>query len=134
MGIKRLAVYNHWSKGSDCSYNTSDEDGENPRPVKRRKLPLSPTDNTLTPPNEPTSVDDDQYYLPRAFQSPSTTAESAPDAEHQDQGFPQRTRIGNVIMYFLGFLRLYSTVTKGELFRKVGREASKAGAGKLGEG
>jgi hypothetical protein len=35
---------------SDCSHNTSYEDYVDPRPAKRRKPPLVPTGNALTPP------------------------------------------------------------------------------------
>jgi hypothetical protein len=42
------------SKDSDRSHEANDEDDEDPRPAKRRKFPLHPTDNALTPPDEPT--------------------------------------------------------------------------------
>ena len=32
------------------------------RPAKRRKLPPTPIDNALTPPDEPTQVDNDHHY------------------------------------------------------------------------
>ncbi|MAD85804.1 MAG: hypothetical protein CL912_22810 [Deltaproteobacteria bacterium] len=53
---------NHYLKGSDRSYDTSDEDDENPRPAKRRNLPTAPTDNALTPPDEPTPVYNDDHH------------------------------------------------------------------------
>jgi hypothetical protein len=91
----------HHPKGSDCSHNTDDED---PRPAKRRKL--SPTDNALTLPDEPTPVDNGYHHTSRTSRSPSITVESAPVAEYQEwpfQGFLKRTKIGNKTTYNLEF-------------------------------
>jgi hypothetical protein len=71
------------------------------RPAKRRKLPPTPTDNVLTPPDEPTPVDNHHRHTPGTSRSPSITVESALIAEYQ--GFLKRTRIGNKTTYNLEF-------------------------------
>jgi hypothetical protein len=72
------------SKDSDRSHeaNDDDEDDEDPRPAKRRKLPPTPTDNALTPPDKPTPVDNGHHYASRTSRIPSITVESAPVAEY----------------------------------------------------
>lgn len=94
---------NHHLKGSDCSANTSDEDDQDPRPAKRRKLPFTPTGNALTPPE---STGNDHHHTLRTSRSPSITVKSALVAEYQEwpfQGFLKRTKIGNETMYNLEF-------------------------------
>jgi hypothetical protein len=96
----------HHSVKTDNNHNTCDTDDEDPRPAKRRKLPPTPTDNALTPPDEPTPVDNDHYHTLRTSQSPSITVESAPVAEYQEwpfQGFLKRVKIGNETTYNLEF-------------------------------
>jgi hypothetical protein len=72
------------SKDSDRSHeaNDDDEDDEDPRPAKRRKLPPTPTNNALTPPNKPTPVDNGHHYASRTSRIPSITVKSAPVAEY----------------------------------------------------
>jgi hypothetical protein len=55
------------SEDSDRSHkaNDDDEDDEDPRPAKRRKLPPTPTHNALTPPDEPTPVDNNHHHTRR---------------------------------------------------------------------
>lgn len=95
------------SEDSSHEANEEDnEDDEDPRPTKPRKLPLTPTDNALTPPDKPTLVDNDHHYTLRTSLSPSITVESAPVAEYQEcpfQGFLKRTKIENEITYYLEF-------------------------------
>jgi hypothetical protein len=105
-GNEEVSRDNHHPNGGDCNHNTSDEDDEDPRPAKRQKLLPTPTDNALTPPNEPTPVDNDHHHTPRTSRSPSITVESALVAEYQEwpfQGFLKRTRIGNETTYNLEF-------------------------------
>ena len=102
---KEISRDNH-PKGGDCSHNTSDGDDEDPRPAKRRKLPPTPTDNALTPPDEPTPVDNDHHHTPRTSRSPSVRVESAPVAEYREwpfQGFLKRITIGDQTTYNLEF-------------------------------
>jgi hypothetical protein len=74
----------HHPGASDRSHNTGDEDDEDPRPAKRRKLPPTPTDNVRTLLDEPIAVDKDHYYPSRTSRSPSVTVESATSAEYQE--------------------------------------------------
>ena len=97
---------NHHPKGGYCSPNTSDEDDEDPRPAKRQKFSSTRTDNTLTPPDEPTPVDNDDHHTSPTSRSPSLTVESAPVAEYREwpfQGFLKRITIGNQTTYNLEF-------------------------------
>ena len=94
----------HLPEASDRSHNTSDEDDEDPRPTKRRKLPPTSTDNALT--DEPTAVDNDDHHSSQTSRSPSIMVESAPVAEYQEwpfQGFLKRTKIGDKTIYDLEF-------------------------------
>jgi hypothetical protein len=93
-------------EASDWSHNTGDQGDEDLRPAKRRKIPPTPTDNALTPPDEPTAVDNDDHHPSRTSRSPSIAVESAPVAEYQEwpfQGFLKRTKIGDKTIYDLGF-------------------------------
>jgi hypothetical protein len=108
--ITEISSDGHNSEDSDRSHKTNNadvEDDDDPRSAKRRKLRPSPTiNNALTPLDESTPVDNDQYCPPRASRSPSAPVESAPVAEHQEwpfQGFIKRTKIGNETMYNLEF-------------------------------
>ncbi|KAH6668337.1 hypothetical protein B0J14DRAFT_160406 [Halenospora varia] len=97
---------NHHPKGGNYSHNTSDEDDEDPRPARRRKLTPTPTNNALTPPDEPTPVGKDHHHTPRTSRSPSTMVESTPVAEYREwpvQGFLKRTTIGDQTIYNLEF-------------------------------
>ena len=97
---------NHYPKGSDRGYDTSDKDDEDARPAKRQKLPPAPTDNALTPPEKPTPVDNNHHHTPQTSRNPSITVESAPFVEYQEwpfQGFLKRTKIGSETMYNLEF-------------------------------
>jgi hypothetical protein len=67
-------------EASDWSHDIGDEDDEDPRPAKRRRLPS--TDNALTLPDEPAPVANDDDHHSRTSRSPSVTAESAPFAEY----------------------------------------------------
>jgi hypothetical protein len=58
-GNKELSSDNY-PHGSDCNHKTSEQDDEDPRPAKRRKLLLSPTPNNALTPNEPISIDNNQ--------------------------------------------------------------------------
>jgi hypothetical protein len=53
----------HHLKASDCSHNTSDEDNEDPRPAKWRRLPS--TNNTLILPDKLALVANDDYHPSR---------------------------------------------------------------------
>jgi hypothetical protein len=92
-------------EGSDYSHGTGDEDDEDPRPAKRRRLPS--TDNALVLPDEPAPVADDDHHPSQTSRSPSVTVESAPFAEYQewplDSGFLKRIKIGNKTIYNLEF-------------------------------
>jgi len=92
-------------EASDCSHGTGDEDDEDPRPAKRRRLPS--TDNAPTLPDEPAPVANDDHHPSRTSRSPSVTAESAPFAEFQewplDGCFLKRTKIGDKTIYSLEF-------------------------------
>src|SRR4051812_3673553 len=93
-------------KSNDCSHNTSDEDDEDSRPAKRRKLPPIPTGNALAPLDEPIPVGNDHHYTLQITRSPSITVKSAPVAEYQEwpfQGFLKRIKIRNETMYNLEF-------------------------------
>jgi hypothetical protein len=46
---------------TDNNYNTYNISDENPQPIKQRKYPLTPTNNVLILPSEPTPIDNDQY-------------------------------------------------------------------------
>jgi hypothetical protein len=86
------------SEDSDRSHeaNDDDEDDEDPQP----------TDNALTPLDEPTLVDNGHHYASRTSRSPSITVESAPVAEYQEwpfQGFLKRIRIRDDVTYNLEF-------------------------------
>ena len=97
-------------ESSDRSHNTCDEDDEEPRPAKRRKLPPTPTDNALIPSDEPTAIDNDSHHPSRTSQSPSITVGLAPVAEYQEwpfQGFLKRTKIGDKTIYNLEFQLLH---------------------------
>jgi hypothetical protein len=72
----------HHPKASDYSHDIGDEDNEDPRPAKRRRLPS--TDNALILPDEPAPIANDDDYHSRTSRSPSVTAESAPFAEYQE--------------------------------------------------
>lgn len=105
-GNDEISRNNYHLKNGDCSYNTSDEDDEDLRPAKRRKLPPTRTSNALTLPDEPTPVDNDYHHAPRTSRSPSIIVESASIAEYQEwpcQGFLKRTKIGNKTIYNLEF-------------------------------
>jgi hypothetical protein len=91
-------------EASDCSHDIGDEDDEDPRPAKRRRLPS--TDNALTLPDEPAPVANDDDHHSRTSRSPSVTAESAPFAEYQEwpfRGYLKRTKIGDKTIYSLEF-------------------------------
>jgi hypothetical protein len=95
-----------YPEGSDCNYNTSDKGDKDLRPAKRRKLPPTPTNNALTPPDEPTPVDNVHHQTSQTSQSPSITVELAPVAEYQEwpfQGFLKCTKIGNKTTFNLEF-------------------------------
>jgi hypothetical protein len=55
-------------EASDYSYDTSDEDNEDPRPAKRRRLPS--TETTLILPDEPAPVANDDYILREPLGAP----------------------------------------------------------------
>jgi hypothetical protein len=96
----------HYPEASDWSHNTGNEDDEDPRLAKRRKLPLTPTNNTLTPPDKPIPVTKDHHYPSRTSWSPSITVESAIFAKYQEWSFHdflKRTKIGDKIIYNLEF-------------------------------
>lgn len=96
----------HHPEASDWSHDTGYEDDEDPRPAKRRKLPPTPTDNALTPPDEPTAVAKGHHHPSRTARSPSIAVESATFAEYQEwpfHGFLKRTKIGNKTIYNLEF-------------------------------
>ncbi|PMD15355.1 hypothetical protein NA56DRAFT_582249 [Hyaloscypha hepaticicola] len=83
-------------EASDCGHDTGDEDDEDARPAKRRRLPS--TDNAPTLPDEPAPVANDDHHPSRTSRSPSVIIESALFAEYQEwpfQGFLKRTKIGN---------------------------------------
>jgi hypothetical protein len=110
-GNEETSCDSHPPKGSDSSHNTSDEADEDPLPAKRRKLPPTPTDSALAPPDKPTPVDNDQHHTPQTSRSPSITVESAQVAEYQEwpfQGFLKRTKIGNETTYNLEFQLSYA--------------------------
>jgi hypothetical protein len=91
-------------EASGCSHNTGDEDNEDPRPAKRRRLPS--TDNALIRPDEPAPVANDDHHPLRTSRSPSVTVESVLVAEYQEwpfRGFLKRTKIGNKTVYNLEF-------------------------------
>lgn len=67
----------HHPKASDCSHDTDDEDDEDPRLAKRRRL--SATDNALTQHNEPTPLANNDHHPSR---NPSVIVESAAVAEY----------------------------------------------------
>jgi hypothetical protein len=93
-------------ESSDRSHNISDEDDEDPRPAKRRKLPPTPIDNALTLPDEPAPVANDDHYPSRTSRSPSVTVESALFAVFQEwpfRGFLKHTKIRNTTIYNLEF-------------------------------
>jgi hypothetical protein len=94
----------HYPEARDCSHNTGDEDNEDPRPAKRRRLPS--TGNALALPGEPAPVANDDHHPLRISRSPSVTVESVLFAEFQEwpfQGFLKRTKIGNTTIYNLEF-------------------------------
>jgi len=103
-GNREISSDNHHLEGSDCGHTTSDEDDEDPRPAKRRKLIPLPT---LTPLNEPTSIHNgQQHHLPQTSRSSSATVESTPVADYHEwsfQGVLKRARIENQIIYNLEF-------------------------------
>jgi hypothetical protein len=105
----------HYSEGSEYSHDAGDEDDEDPRPAKRRKLPRVSTDVAATPPrghsqksrlrqphrfkpsliddaqsqaeykHPPTPADDEHHCTPRISRSPSATI--APITEYQEWPF-----------------------------------------------
>jgi hypothetical protein len=94
----------HHLEASNSSHDTGDEDDEDPRPAKRRRLPS--TDNAPILPDEPAPVANDRHPS-RTSRSPSVTVESAPFAEYQewplDGCFLKRTKIGDKTIYNLEF-------------------------------
>jgi len=101
------------SEDSDRSHKTNNEDVEDDedlRPAKRRKLPPTPTDDALTPPDELIPIDNDHHHTLRTSKSPSIIMELTLVAEDQEwsfQGFLKYTKIGNEIMFNLEFQLLY---------------------------
>jgi hypothetical protein len=70
----------HYPEASGYSHDIGDEDDEDPRLAKRRRLPS--TDNALILPDEPAPVANDDYYPSRTSRSPSVTVESALFSEY----------------------------------------------------
>jgi hypothetical protein len=69
---------------TDNNYNTYNISDENPQPIKQRKYPLTPTNNVLILPSEPTPIDNDHYYTSQTSRSPFITVELALVAEYQE--------------------------------------------------
>jgi hypothetical protein len=104
-------------ESTDYSHDTSDEDDDDPRPAKRRKLPIISTSHSMhnpkhcvirsdsvTPPSATqhkrdelqhqanhghpsTLIGNDRHHTPRTPHSPSVTHESVPVAEFQEWPF-----------------------------------------------
>jgi hypothetical protein len=98
----------HYSESSGLSHDIDNEDDENPRPAKRRRLPLA-SHMPLTHAKYEhlsTPVNDKHHYPPSPSRSPLGEVKSAPLAEYREwpfQGFLKRTTIGNQTIYNLEF-------------------------------
>jgi hypothetical protein len=81
---KEIGSDKHHSEGSDCSQNTSDEDDEDPRPARRRKLRTEPTKALLAK-----QLEIARYHLP-----PWETQPAA--CWTQDEDYPVQGRMGRI--------------------------------------